>query len=197
MFRPVLAALAVVPLAVAAQDVTTAPAASATASGPTAEAPPLREGVYAGVGLGTSGISSQEGALVAYRIRLGMTRSPRLQLGLEIQYAESGSSELELTDLSATFFPWGKILFVRGGFGFSSIARRQSVFAPGFPTPIPTTTGGNGFNLLEGVGVQLGRSNGVNVTLNVEAAEHRIRGFLSDAHSTETTVSGWLGLEWH
>src|SRR5512140_2408874 len=101
MIRIVASALAAVP-----------PAAAAT------PAAPPREGVYLGLGLGTSVrfSSDEDEPLRAFRIRVGMTRSPRLQFGLEIQHAESGLTEVDFTDASATFFPWERIFFVRGGF---------------------------------------------------------------------------------
>ncbi len=195
MKRLVLAALAAAPLLAAAQDASPVGAPQpADSAGTPAE--PVREGVYLGIGLGDTALFSQDQGLVAYRIRLGMTRSPRLQFGLEIQHAERGGEEIEFTDVSATFFPWSRIFFVRGGFGVSSIVRTKYVYAgPGLS--YTTATGGNGVNLLGGLGAQLGRSNGINFTLNVEGQAHRIHGLLSDVHDSEATLSLWLGLEWH
>jgi hypothetical protein len=202
MFRIVAAALAAVPLLAAAQDATRAPAAAPDAppapAAAAADAAPLREGVYLGVGLGVATVfsSDQDVGLGAYRIRLGMTRSPRLQLGLEIQHAEDTGVQFDFIDVAATFYPWRRIFFVRGGFGFSSIVQTDQVpFSPGFA--VPSTSGGSGINLLAGLGAQLGRSNGVNFTINLEGQAHRLRGVLSSDHGSEATLSAWLGLEWH
>jgi hypothetical protein len=203
MIRLVLAAIASAPfLAVAQSDTGAAPPAPTSAGEPTVAAPapatgsaPLREGVYVGVGFGTSNLFSPDARLLAYRIRLGMTRSPRLQLGLEIHHAEDDGAELNFTDVSATFFPWRRIFFVRGGFGFSSIIRPHAVYGgPGLY--YMALTGADGVNLLAGLGAQLGRSNGVNFTVNVEGQVHRLSGLSSD-HPGEGTVTAWLGLEWH
>jgi hypothetical protein len=187
MIRLVAAALAAFPLVAFAQDATTAAAPAR---------PPLRDGVYAGVGLGASGLFSPNQALLAYRIRFGMARSPRVQLGLELQRAEGDASELAFTDLAATFFPFDRTFFARAGFGFSSIQRtRTTVQAGGFPLPV--VEGGSGVNVLAGLGAQLGRTNGLNVTVNVDGQVHRLKSLLSDQHTEEATISGWLGVEWH
>jgi hypothetical protein len=185
MNRLVALLLAIVPIAAVAQE----------AAGGAAPAAPLRDGVYLGVGLGTAGLFSPDQALRAYRIRLGMTRSPRLQFGIEVQHAEDGGTQFDFTDVSATFYPWRTTFFVRGGFGFSSILRTH--YGYGLGAALPETTGGSGINLLAGLGAQLGRSNGVNFTVNVEAQVHYLKSVLSDSHEEDTTLSAWLGLEWH
>ncbi len=197
MNRLVRAALAAAPLLAAAQDATTTPAAAPleAAPAPAAPASPLREGVYLGVGVGASELLSPDKAVFAYRIRVGVTRSPRLQFGLEMQRAEDRDAQLSFTDVSATFFPLETTLFVRGGFGFSSLYRTHSVYT-GYGW-YPETTGGSGINVLAGVGAQLGHPDGFNMTLNLEAQGHRIRAFASDGLEHEASLSGWLGFEWH
>ncbi len=198
MVLRVLAMLAALPLVAAAQAAPAEPvspaAAPATAA---ASAAPVREGVYLGVGLGWSHLFEPDDSGSSYRFRLGVTRSARLMFGLEAASVNGTSSTLVSYDAAATVFPWTRYGFFRGGFGLTRIDRRavQYLNVAG-PTPVEVTWVENGFNLLAGLGLQLGRSDGINVTLNLDSQLHRVWPAGGAARSV-STVCAWLGLEWH
>jgi hypothetical protein len=201
MLRIVAAALATLPLAAVAQGapgepVAAGPAREAAASSGTPA--PVREGVYLGVGLGWSHLSEPDDSGSSYRFRLGVTRSPRLMFGLEAASVNGNSSTLVSYDAAATVFPWTRLGFVRGGFGLTRIDRTsvQYLNSGVGPTPAVFNWVENGFNLLAGIGLQLGRTNGLNVTLNLDGQLHRVWSTGGEARSV-ATACGWLGLEWH
>ena len=201
MARIVLALLcAALPFdATTAQDAA-APASASAAAGPAgataiAAAPgKLRDGRYAGLGIGYSGQSDgQAAAGLVTRLRAGATVSPRLMLGVEAGFADHEDFEqLTTFDVAATFFPVRRLLFLRAGFGYTG---ERSV------GPYAAEAERRGVNALAGLGFQLGRSNGVNVTLNADGQFHLVPyggidrskgafvGLVSDAL--------WAGLEWH
>jgi hypothetical protein len=183
MIRIVAAALAALPLVAAAQPAPTAP---------------LREGVYLGLGLGWSHLSQPDDSGSSYRFRLGVTRSPRLMFGLEAASVNGNSSTLVSYDAAATVFPWKRLAFFRGGFGLTRIDRQSVQYLSGGPGLVPVEVNWveNGFNLLAGLGLQLGRTDGINVTLNLDSQLHRVWP-AGGGTRTVSTVCGWLGLEWH
>jgi hypothetical protein len=118
--------------------------------------------------------------------------------GLEAGSVNGNSSTLVSYDAAATVFPWRRLGFFRGGFGLSRIDRRAVAYlnAGAGPMPVEVTWVENGFNLLAGLGLQLGRTDGINVTLNLDSQLHRVWPAGGGTRSV-STVCGWLGLEWH
>jgi len=123
LLAPLLVAL---PLAAGAQDAA-APQEAPPSSARADAAPRLERdgavpgGVYAGVGLGpvlVSGGGGDSGG-TAYRVRLGVARSPRTMLGLEAGFTSRSSEDFTWYDVGATFFPWGRYLYLRGAVGLS------------------------------------------------------------------------------
>lgn len=189
--------LAAVPLAAAAQEApagATGPAPAEVAPPPSSAAP-LRDGVYAGIGLGAVrfGAPSEDDGL-AYRFRIGVARSPRVMLGLEASLADGASTQLTSYELAATVFPARRIFFLRGGFGLAELHRLQQLSGPG--GTFAAEEAERGFDVLAGLGVQLGRTDGVNVTANLEHRFLRISRPGGDARNYGS-LSAWLGLEWH
>ncbi len=188
MNRIVAAAVAALPLAALAQDsadgsasspgVALAPPAAVAVAAPR----PERSGVYLGFGAGISDSGEVGDGGPVYRIRLGVARSPRLLFGFEGGHSRDGAMSLSYYDVGATFFPWRKLFFLRGGVGLSSSASDG--------------TTEQGVNALLGLGVAIGGVKGFNVTLNLETIAHRLsRGGGTLDHGVGNP-SAWLGLEW-
>lgn len=196
MERPLIALLAALllapPFAAAAQDGTSA----ASDPSPAADAGPAREApgsgrVYVGVGVGASvlggGGSDRKGA--GWRLRLGLPRSPRLDLGLEAGFTSGAQVDVTSFDVGATFFPWARRLYVRGAAGLSLLSRLAAL-GPGEPTAWASE---QGVNLLVGVGVALGRPA---LTLNLEGQSHFTS--LGAGEIRRVAVgSVWLGVDWY
>src|SRR5512132_1383251 len=109
MIRIVAAALAAVPFAVLAQE--TPPGADAPPPPVALPAPralpvtppaPERSGVYMGFGLGVSDSGNVGGGGYAYRVRVGVARSPRLLFGFEGGHSRGNATSLSYYDVGAT-----------------------------------------------------------------------------------------------
>jgi hypothetical protein len=189
MIRIVAAALAGLPFFAVAQE--TAPAAGAP-DAPVALAPPAaipvtapaleRSGVYMGFGAGASDSGEVGDGGPVYRIRLGVARSPRLLFGFEGGHSRDGAMSLSYYDVGATFFPWRKLFFLRGGVGISSAAHDGIAE--------------QGANALLGLGLAIGGVKGFNVTLNLETVSHRLSGGTRGYEHNVGNPSAWIGLEW-
>ncbi len=187
MIRIVAAALAALPFAALAQETPPAGAPDApVALAPPAAIPvtppaPERSGVYMGFGLGISDSNDVGNGGTAYRVRVGVARSPRLLFGFEGGHSRDGATSLSYYDVGATFFPWRKLFFLRGGVGISSWAHDGIAE--------------QGANALLGLGVAIGGVKGFNVTLNLETVAHRLTGTRGYEHNVGNP-SAWIGLEW-
>lgn len=188
MIRIVAAALAVLPFAAVAQETVPAGAPDAPVSlAPPAAIPvtapaPERSGVYMGFGLGVSDSGEVGGGGHAYRVRVGVARSPRLLFGFEGGHSRDDATSLSYYDVGATFFPWRKLFFLRAGVGVSSSAHDGIAE--------------QGVNALLGLGVAIGGVKGFNVTLNLESVEHRLTGGGRSYEHNVGNPSAWIGLEW-
>lgn len=197
-----LLALAAVPLLAAAQD--RAPADTTAATGAAAapeasaagqsDAPPVRRGIYAALGVGYSRVydaSYDDGGLVT-RLSLGTTLSPRLLVGIEAGFSDYASDEqLTSFDVGVTFFPAARGLFLRGAFGYSG----WEDLAQGYRGPTR-----RGANALGGLGYRLGAPGGISATLNVEGQFHLLPYGGVDQSKGDLTAKltwgAWLGLQW-
>lgn len=195
--KTLLAALiALLPIAAAAQE--GAPAAGTSPAPPASSqtsAPGFEPGrVYAGVGVAVSGFSTggTDNGAGGWRFRLGIPRSPRLALGIESGFASGGELDATWIDAGATFFPWGRYLYLRGAAGLSLVSRWGGGWA-GTPGDWSTETGPN---VLAGAGVAFGRPRGLTLTLNVDGQVHYTSRGSSEPRSV-SVGSVWLGLDWY
>jgi hypothetical protein len=188
MARLLTALLVALPLSAGAQDAAAPEAAPGTPARAEPAPPPERDGaepgrVYAGVGLGPVLVSGGGGESdgTAYRVRLGVARSPRTTLGLEAGFSSRPREDFTWCDVGATFFPWGRYLYLRGAVGLSVRSEEREGRTD------------QGLNALAGVGAAIGRPRGVTVSINVEAQSHAMGGGTDRVGA----VSAWLGLDWY
>jgi opacity protein-like surface antigen len=174
---------------------------------------PQRDSWYVGFGLGSgNGAYRIPGERVNYRHHLGngspfqgafqleagATLTPQLLLGGEVSGLVSSArnagldSTLTVGQLLAvvTFFPTGRGLFLRGGAGFAQIS---SEVDDGF---FVDRSDANGVGLLGGVGYAWWLGRRFNLTLHGDVNLHAYSGN-SDAPSSSTTFTGYLGFRWY
>ena len=207
--RKLLAVLVALPLVTAAQEV---PAPSRPTFDPPsaqlASRAKQREGWYIGFGLGVGdGSVSGQGESFSFKelnvddptrgalnFKVGWTVTPRLLLGLDItavraQASASGlSTATQVTnyDAVATFFPWERGLFVRGGLGLSAMT---------FELEDESETYG-GTNLLGGIGYAFWLGKQFNLTLNLDASQQ----FYGDSADEPESSRFWMlyaGFDWY
>lgn len=179
--RKLLALLVAAPLAAAGQEV---PAPPQPATAPYAAAQ-QRDGWYIGFGVGIpdGSISGQGDSFsfkeingdrdptrLALNFKVGWTVNPRLLLGLDITAARAQASGDGLVDSAAqitnynavaTFFPWERGFFVRGGLGLSALTLELDDESESY----------GGTNLLGGLGYAFWLGKQFNLTVNLDASK--------------------------
>ena len=212
--RRLVAPLVVCPLAVAAQEGPAPPQPSpSSGAAPVYARTQQRDGWYIGfgVGLGDGGVSVQGESLsfkelnfdrdptrIGLNFKLGWTVTPRLLLGLDITAARAQASGDGVTtaaqitnyDAVATFFPWERGLFVRGGLGLSAL----SLEVDGGSLEGSDTYGGT--NILGGIGYAFWLGQQFNLTLNLDASKQ----FYGSSATEPEGSSFWMlyaGFDWY
>lgn len=209
--RKLFALLVALPLAVAAQEYP-APPQPAPSSGAAPYYPrsQQRDGWYIGfgVGMGDGSISGQGESFsfeeingnrdpmrIGLNFKVGWTINPRLLLGLDITAARAQASGDGLVDSAAqitnydavaTFFPWERGLFVRGGVGLSAFTLEIDGESESY----------GGTNLLGGVGYAFWLGKQFNLTVNLDGSKQ----FYGSSDVEPESSQFWMlyaGFDWY
>jgi hypothetical protein len=134
---------------------------------------------------------------ISINFKVGATVTPRLLLGLDLtglaQMADDpiGTAMLQISNVygMATYFPFKKGLFLRGGGGYSS-------FTADVVTPMGSgSSEADGYGFLGGIGYAFWLGKRFNLTLNADHARQYYSGANNPHESWYTSL--YVGFDWY
>jgi hypothetical protein len=196
----------------------TPPPAPVTQPPPPAPAPvaapstgPKRDSWYIGFGVGSGGAKAKDetgsyslsegmsdATKVSINFKVGMTLTPTLLLGLDINgFQSSGTitgTALDATytistfNAMATWFPMERGLFLRGGLGLSNLSLEVTGYG---------SDDVSGWNLDVGGGYAFWLGKSFNLTLNLDYAAQGYSSSKVGAPTSSSYWALWLGFDWY
>lgn len=142
-------------------------------------------------------------ATVGLNFKVGATLTPRLLAGFDLSAigasADDGAATVSLTvanyDLMATFFPWERGLFVRGGVGLSRLTLEVKNLPTSFGR-VSTTDTLRGTNVAAGVGYAWWLGRHFNLTANLDLSNQWWSGNEPGQPTRSNLWTLGLGFDW-